>query len=137
MFGLIMTLQGICQTDTNKVSTLDTTITDPSELICIPKTIMVRVVADLKDYDSVKEELSIVTEQFNLQNEYIQQKDTLVTEMKSQLINYRNMLQNVSDQTDTYKLQLDKVARQNERRKGWIKGLAIALIIITATNFTH
>lgn len=131
VFGLIMTIQGFCQNATNSLE-LDTTITDSTEVICVPKFIMVKVIGDLKDYDYVKEELTIMTDQYNLQNEYIQQNDTLVSSMKKQIINYRNMLQNVSDQTDTYKLQLDKVARENEKRKGWIKGLAIGLI----TSFT-
>ena len=44
------------------------------------------------------------------------------------------MLQTRSDISDNYKLQLDKVARQNEKKKSWIKGLAIALFISFTTN---
>jgi predicted RNase H-like nuclease (RuvC/YqgF family) len=95
---------------------------------------MVQVVKDLKDYDLVKEELEAVTEQNTLQNTYIEQQNSTVTTLTKQNLNLGEMLQTRSDISDNYKLQLDKVARQNEKKKSWIKGLAIALFISFTTN---
>lgn len=139
MLGLIMSLQSFCQTDTSNTNNItDTTITDPYEVICTPKYIMVQVIKDLKDYDIVKDELEAVTEQFTLQNTYIEQQDSVVVNLKNHCQNIGIMLQERSQISDTYKLQLDKVARQNEKKKSWIRGLAIALIISFTTNLiTH
>jgi len=135
MLGLIMSLQGFSQTDTNKNSTItDTIATDPYEVVCTPKHIMVQVVKDLKDYDLVKEELEAVTEQCALQNTFIEQQDSTLATLTRQNYNLSDMLQTRSDISDNYKLQLDKVARQNEKKKSWIKGLAIALFISFTTN---
>jgi hypothetical protein len=99
---------------------------------------MVQVIKDLKDYDIVKDELEAVTEQFTLQNTYIEQQDSVVVNLKNHCQNIGIMLQERSQISDTYKLQLDKVARQNEKKKSWIRGLAIALIISFTTNLiTH
>jgi cell shape-determining protein MreC len=135
MLGLIMSLQGFSQTDTNNNSTItDTIATDPYEVVCTPKHIMVQVVKDLKDYDLVKEELEAVTEQCALQNTFIEQQDSTLATLTRQNYNLSDMLQTRSDISDNYKLQLDKVARQNEKKKSWIKGLAIALFISFTTN---
>ena len=136
-----MSLQGFSQTaikDTNNTALPDTTISDPYEVICTPKYIMVQVIKDLKDYDIAKEELDAITQQFELQTTYIDQQDSVVANLKKQNINLGSMLQESSELTDTYKLQLDKVARENEKKKSWIKGLAIALLISFTTNLiTH
>jgi len=139
MLGLIMSLQSFCQTDTsNTKSFSDTLITDPYEVICTPKYIMVQVVKDLKDYDLVKDELDAMNEQFTLQNTYIEQQDSVVVNLKNHCQNIGNMLEERSQISDSYKLQLDKVARENEKKKSWIRGLAIALIISFTTNLiTH
>lgn len=139
MLGLIMSLQSFCQTDTSNTNSFpDTTISDPYEVICTPKYIMVQVVKDLKDYDIVKDELEAITEQFTLQTTYIDQQDSVVVNLKGHCQNLANMLQERSDISDSYKLQLDKVARENEKKKSWIKGLAIALLISFTTNLiTH
>lgn len=139
MLGLIMSLQGFSQTVTNNTNSFpDTTITDPYEVICTPKYIMVQVVKDLKDYDIVKEELDAITEQFTLQSTFIDQQDSVNTFLKVKNENLIKMLDERSEISDTYKLQLDKVARQNEKRKSWIRGLSIALLISFTTNIlTH
>jgi cell shape-determining protein MreC len=130
-----MSLQGFSQTDTNNNSTItDTIATDPYEVVCTPKHIMVQVVKDLKDYDLVKEELEAVNEQCALQNTFIEQQDSTLATLTRQNYNLGDMLQTRSDISDNYKLQLDKVARQNEKKKSWIKGLAIALFISFTTN---
>lgn len=137
MLGLITSLQGFSQTATNNIDNFpDTTVTDPYEVVCTPKYIMVQVVKDLKDYDIVKEELDAVSEQFALQSTFIDQQDSTVATLKRQNLNLANMLQDRSDISDNYKLQLDKVARENEKKKGWIKGLAIALVVSFITNLT-
>ena len=83
MLGLIMSLQSFCQTDTSNTNSFpDTTISDPYEVICTPKYIMVQVVKDLKDYDIVKDELEAITEQFTLQTTYIDQQDSVVVNLK-------------------------------------------------------
>jgi cell shape-determining protein MreC len=130
-----MSLQGFSQIDTNNINNFpDTTITDPYEVVCTPKYILVQVVKDLKDYDIVKDELEAVTEQFTLQNTFIEQQDSVVSNLKRQNINLGSMLDERSQISDTYKLQLDKVARENEKKKSWIKGLSIALFISFTTN---
>lgn len=135
VLGLIMSLQGFSQTDTSNTNSItDTIATDPYEVVCTPKYIMVQVVKDLKDYDLVKEELDAVNEQLALQNTFIEQQDSSLSTLKRQNFNLGDMLQTRSDISDNYKLQLDKVARQNEKKKSWIKGLAIALFISFTTN---
>ena len=135
VLGLIMSLQGFSQTDTSNTNSItDTIATDPYEVVCTPKYIMVQVVKDLKDYDLVKEELDAVNEQLALQNTFIEQQDSTLSTLKRQNFNLGDMLQTRSDISDNYKLQLDKVARQNEKKKSWIKGLAIALFISFTTN---
>ena len=130
-----MSLQGFSQTDTSNTNSItDTIATDPYEVVCTPKYIMVQVVKDLKDYDLVKEELDAVNEQLALQNTFIEQQDSSLSTLKRQNFNLGDMLQTRSDISDNYKLQLDKVARQNEKKKSWIKGLAIALFISFTTN---
>jgi len=130
-----MSLQGFSQTDTNNANTIiDILVNDSNEVVCNPKYIMVQVVKDLKDYDIVKEELDAVTEQFSLQNIFIQQQDSIVVLLKKQNVNLESMFQNRSEISDKYKLQLEKVTRENERKKSWIKGLAIALFISFTTN---
>jgi hypothetical protein len=82
--------------------------------------------------------LDAITEQFTLQTTFIDQQDSVVANLKRQNVNLGNMLQERSDISDTYKLQLDKVARENEKKKSWIRGLAIALLISFTTNLiTH
>ena len=135
VLGLIMSLQGFSHTDTSNTNSItDTIATDPYEVVCTPKYIMVQVVKDLKDYDLVKEELDAVNEQLTLQNTFIEQQDSSLSTLKRQNFNLGDMLQTRSDISDNYKLQLDKVARQNEKKKSWIKGLAIALFISFTTN---
>lgn len=135
MLGLIMSLQGFSQTDTsNNKSFSDTLITDPYEVVCTPKYIMVQVVKDLKDYDIIKEELSEVEEQIVLQSAYTEEQDSIIINLKKHTQNLSLMLEERSEISDSYKLQLDKVARQNEKKKSWIRGLAIALFISFTTN---
>ena len=135
MLGLIMSLQGFSQTDTsNNKSFSDTLITDPYEVVCTPKYIMVQVVKDLKDYDIIKEELSEVEEQIVLQTAYTEEQDSIIINLKNHTQNLSLMLEERSQISDSYKLQLDKVARQNEKKKSWIRGLAIALFISFTTN---
>ena len=82
--------------------------------------------------------MDAITEQFTLQTTFIDQQDSVVANLKRQNVNLGNMLQERSDISDTYKLQLDKVARENEKKKSWIRGLAIALLISFTTNLiTH
>lgn len=138
MLGLITSLQGFSQvaiTDTNNTAFPDTTISDPYEVICTPKYIMVQVIKDLKDYDIAKEELDAITQQFELQTTYIDQQDSLVVSLKNQCSNIGNMLQESSQLADTYKLRLDKVERKSVKKDGWIKGLAIGLVVSIITNF--
>lgn len=135
-----MSLQGFSQTAIKDTNTAlpDTTLKDPYEVICTPKYIMVQIVKDLKDYDYTKEELEVITQQFELQTSYIDQQDSLVVNLKNQCVNVGNMLQESSQLADTYKLQLDKVARKSEKQKSWIKGLAIGLVVSLASNLlTH
>ena len=135
MLGLIISLQGFSQTDTSNTNSItDTIATDPYEVVCTPKYIMIQVVKDLKDYDIVKEELSEVEEQNLLQSAYINEQDSIIINLKKHSQNLGNMLDERSQISDNYKLQLDKVARENEKRKSWIKGLAIALLISFTTN---
>jgi len=135
MLGLIMSLPSFCQTDTSNTNGFpDTTITDPYEVICTPKYIMVQVVKDLKDYDLVKMELTEVEEQFVLQSAYMQQQDSIISNLQKYSSSLSTMLDDRSQISDNYKLQLDKVARENEKKKSWIKGLAIALLISFTTN---
>lgn len=139
MLGLIMSLQGFSQTDTNNTKLFpDTTISDPYEVVCTPKYIMVQIVKDLKDYDLTKEELDARIEQNDLQNQFMQTQDSIIVNLKNHCTNIGKMLEERSEISDTYKLQLDKVARQNEKKKSWIKGLAIALVVSVFSNIlTH
>lgn len=135
MLGLIMSLPSFCQTDTSNTNSItDTIITDPYEVVCTPKYIMVQVVKDLKDYDLVKMELTEVEEQFVLQSAYMQQQDSIISNLQKYSSSLSTMLDDRSQISDNYKLQLDKVARENEKKKSWIKGLAIALLISFTTN---
>jgi hypothetical protein len=134
-FLLLQTVISFSQTDTNNANTIiDTLVNDSNEVVCNPKYIMVQVVKDLKDYDIVKEELDAVTEQSILQTIVIEQQDSIIVTLKKQNLNLESMFEYRSVVSDKYKLQLEKVSRENEKKKSWIKGLAIALFISFTTN---
>lgn len=96
---------------------------------------MLNVIRDLTDYDLVKVENATLTEQLNLQMQYVDQVDSANALLKKSIVYWQNIQQEQSTISDTYKLQLDKVARQSEKRKRWINYLAFALTTSLIINF--
>lgn len=96
---------------------------------------MLNVIRDLNDYDLVKVENATLTEQLQLQMQYIDQVDSANVLLKKSIAHWQNIQQEQSQISDTYKLQLDKVARQNEKRKKWLQYLSFALTTSLIINF--
>ena len=104
-------------------------------LIALPRFVVLNVVRDLNDYDIVKDENATLTEQLNLQMQYVDQVDSANALLKKSIVYWQNIHQEQSQMTDTYKLQLDKVARQSEKRKKWLEWLSVALSTSIIINF--
>ena len=113
----------------NVINDKDTTF------IALPRFVVLNVIRDLNDYDIVKDENSTLTEQLNLQMQYVDQVDSANALLKKSIVYWQNIHQEQSQMTDTYKLQLDKVARQNEKRKKWVQWLSFALTTSLIINF--
>lgn len=101
----------------------------------IPRPIVLNVIRDLNDYDLVKVENETLTEQLHLQMQYIDQVDSANALLNKSIQYWKNIHQEQSEISDSYKLQLDKVARQNEKRKRWINYLSFALTTSLIINF--
>ena len=123
-------MPSFCQTDTTSNKT-DTTF---KGIVCIPKSVMIKVVRDLKEGDIAKEEVAILNEQIELHNKYIEKSDLTIATLKNQLVNCQTSLTESVNIGSSYKLRLEKVEKKSANKDGWIKGLAIAVGILIASN---
>ena len=125
-----MSLPSFCQTDTlNNASTVST-----KEIVCIPKSVMIKVVKDLKEGDIAKEEVAVLNQQIELYNKYAEKSDLVIINLKNQVTNCQTSLTESLNIGSSYKLRLEKAERKSANKDVWIKSLAIAFGILVATN---
>lgn len=130
--GLLMTIQSFSQNVTNN-DTLD--LTQP--LVCIPVPIMDSIIADLKSGDIAKEEVVVLNEQVRLRTTLAENLEKVIEGKDKIIVNCQNALTENSNLTDSYKLQLDKVARKSEKQKKLIKVLSIISITSLFLNLAN
>lgn len=95
------------------------------------------MITDIKKGDDAIEENAMLEEQLVLQAQYVDQADSVTEHYKRKVITLDNMLQDRSELSDSYKLQLDKVARKSEQQRKWINYLLVGLATSLIINFTH
>jgi len=122
----MLTSQSFCQTATASDS-----------LIILPTKLVLNMIIDIKNGDDAIEENEMLEEQLVLQAQYVDQADSVTEYYKQKVIALDNMLQDRSEMADTYKLQLDKVARKSEHQRKWINYLFIGFATSLIINFTH
>lgn len=131
MIGLTTTTQSISQTATS--DTLDLN----SELICIPKSIMDSVIADLKSGDIAKEEVEVLNEQMALRTTYENNLEQVIEGQKKTIAHCNDAVQETGLLADQYKLRLDKVDRELTNKKKLIKILSIISLTSLFLNIAH
>lgn len=117
-----MTSQSFCQKDTtsnNDSTSYIGTFTDSSEVIGIPRYIMLNVIKDLDEGDIAKEQVDNLTEQLILQAQLFDKQDSINAGYKKQIIQWQNISQDKDSYLDSYKLQLDKTSRELKKEKRW------------------
>jgi hypothetical protein len=95
------------------------------------------MITDIKNGDDAKEEKEMLEEQLVLQGQYVDQADSLVEHYKKSLAVMNKISDEKEDYIQTYKLQLDKVARKSEQQRKWINYLFIGFATSLIINFTH
>jgi len=112
------------------------TATESDSLILLPKHFILGMITDIKKGDEAIEENAMLEEQLVLQAQYVDQADSVTEYYKRKVVGLNNMLQDRSEMADTYKLQLDKVARKSEQQRKWINYLLVGLGTSLIINFT-
>lgn len=117
---LIATSQSFSQNviTSNDDSTLyDPSFVDSTEIIGVPRFIMLNVIRDLNEGDVAKEQVDMLTEQLVLQAQLLDKQDSINAGYKKQIVQWQNISQDKDVYLDTYKLQLDKTARELKKSK--------------------
>jgi uncharacterized coiled-coil protein SlyX len=126
-----MTTPSISQTATNDTIDLN------SELVCIPKSIMDSVIADLKSGDIAKEEVDVLNEQMKLRTTYEENLEEVITNQKKAIAHCNDAITETSNLADQYKLRLDKVDRELTHKKKWVTILSVISITSIFLNIAH
>ena len=126
---LIATSQGICQPVTSP--------SDSTKLIGVPHWILKNVIKDLNEGDVAREQVVALNEQIEYQQKYVTLSDSVNKIYRKQIVEWQNISQDKDQYITSYKLQLDKVARQSENRRKWLSYFVIAFTSTLIINFTH
>lgn len=129
-----MTSQSFCQSVTmsNDDSTsIDATFTDSTEVIGIPRYIMLNVIRDLNEGDVAKEQVDMLTEQLVLQAQLLDKQDSINQGYRKQIIQWKSISDDKDAYLDSYKLQLDKTSRELKKEKQWNNVLKFTQTIST------
>lgn len=118
-----MTSTGICQSVTLS--------NDTSEIIAIPRYIMVNVIKELDECDITNTEVKLLREQYILQNILIEKQDSINAGYKNQIIQLECLSIDKDAYIDTYKSQLQKTSKELKREKQWNNFLKITGAITT------
>lgn len=89
------------------------------------------MIIDIKNGDDAIEENEMLEEQLILQAQYVDQADSLVAHYKNNIITLMKISEEKEEYIDTYKLQLDKTARELKKEKQWTNILKITQTIST------
>jgi hypothetical protein len=117
-----MTTKGSSQSVTSDTTKLNT------QLVCLPKSIMDSVIADLKSGDIAKQEVCILNEQIKLRTAHEQNLERIIEGNKKAIAHCNNIVAESSDLADQYKVRLDKSNKKLKRNKGWLKVLVVVSI---------
>lgn len=131
---LIVTSQSFCQSDitSNDDSTsYDITFVDSSEVIGVPRYIMLNVIRDLNEGDVAKEQVDMLTEQLVLQAQLLDKQDSINAGYRKQIIQWKSISDDKDAYLDSYKLQLDKTSRELKKEKQWNNVLKFTQTIST------
>ena len=129
-----MTSQSLCQSDitSNDDSTsYDITFVDSSEVIGVPRYIMLNVIRDLNEGDVAKEQVDMLTEQLVLQAQLLDKQDSINAGYRKQIIQWKSISDDKDAYLDSYKLQLDKTSRELKKEKQWNNVLKFTQTIST------
>jgi hypothetical protein len=97
----------------------DITFTDSTEVIGIPRYIMLNVIRDLNEGDVAKEQVDMLTEQLVLQAQLLDKQDSINAGYRKQIIQWKSISDDKDAYLDSYKLQLDKTSRELKKEKQW------------------
>lgn len=137
---LILTSPSFCQNDitsSNDSSTYDATFVDSSEVIGIPRYIMLNVIRDLNEGDVAKEQVDMLTEQLVVQAQLLDKQEAINENYKKQINQWKSISDDKDAYLDSYKLQLDKTSRELKKEKQWnnilkfTQTISTILLIIT------
>lgn len=131
---LIVTSQSFCQNDitSNDDSTsYDGTFIDSTEVIGIPRYIMLNVIKDLNEGDVAKEQVDMLTEQLVLQAQLLDTQDSINAGYRKQINQWKSISDDKDAYLDSYKIQLDKTARELKIEKRWKNILQFTQVITT------
>lgn len=131
---LIATSQGFCQsvtTSSDDSTSYDATFIDSSEVIGIPRYIMLNVIRDLNEGDVAKEQVDNLTEQLVLQAQLLDKQEAINENYRKQINQWKSISDEKDGYIDSYKLQLDKTARELKIEKRWKNMLQFTQVITT------
>lgn len=117
-----MTSPSFCQNDitsSDDSSTYDATFIDSSEVIGIPRYIMLNVIRDLNEGDVAKEQVDMLTEQLVLQAQLLDKQEAINENYKKQINQWKSISDDKDAYLDSYKIQLDKTSRELKKEKNW------------------
>lgn len=106
-----MTSAGICQSVT--------TSNDSSEIIGIPRYIMLNVIKDLDECDITNREVELLREQYVMHTQLINKHDSINDGYRKQIIQWKTMSDDKDAYLDSYRLQLEKTSKELKREKQW------------------
>lgn len=109
----------------------DITFVDSSEVIGVPRYIMLNVIRDLNEGDVAKEQVDMLTEQLVLQAQLIDKQDSINAGYRKQIIQWKSISDDKDAYLDSYKLQLDKTSRELKKEKQWNNVLKFTQTIST------
>lgn len=112
-------------------TSIDATFTDSTEVIGIPRYIMLNVIRDLNEGDVAKEQVDMLTEQLVLQAQLLDKQDSINQGYRKQIIQWKSISDDKDAYLDSYKLQLDKTSRELKKEKQWNNVLKFTQTIST------
>lgn len=80
--------------------------------MCVPKATMLKVLIDLKTGDACKTENKILDSNINILTEVIKTKDTIITDLKTNIQDHETKFANISKLEQQHKKNITKLQRQ-------------------------
>jgi hypothetical protein len=118
LIGILIASPALSQSDTEKSNTF----------VCIPEEYALKALIELKDYDLVKEENVALQDQITNLETYVKKKEADTKSLVSDKLYWQNSSLDKDQYLESYKMQLDVMARKNTNKNKLLKTLAIIAV---------